>query len=101
MDARDWNGGGHRDLCRALALSLRLMLSALCRRLPVALNCAFLKERAMRSALLMCSASVVTLLATPAFAQLVQGGNGLPTPGIEMGGDKYVDPKTAEKRREI
>ena len=46
-------------------------------------------------------AAAALLSATPASAQLVQGNNGMPVPGIELGGDKYVDPATAEKRREI
>ena len=46
-------------------------------------------------------AAATLLSAAPAFAQLVPSANGMPVPGIELGGDKYVDPATLEKRREI
>jgi hypothetical protein len=46
-------------------------------------------------------AAATLLSAAPASAQLVQGSNGMPAPGIELGADKYVDPATLEKRREI
>ena len=54
----------------------------------------------MKSAWLMCCVSAVMISANPAFAQLVPGANGMPTPGIEIGATQ-VDPATAEKRREI
>jgi hypothetical protein len=75
--------------------------AALCGRGADALNCALDEERAMKRAGLICCVGVATLFAAPAFAQLVPGANGMPVPGIEMGGDKYVDPATAEKRKEI
>lgn len=52
-----------------------------------------------RVGLICCAAAMC--FAAPAFAQLVPGSNGMPVPGIELGGEKYVDPATAEKRREI
>jgi hypothetical protein len=55
----------------------------------------------MKRAGLICCASVLTLLAAPAFAQLVPSGSGLPMPGIDLGAPTQVDPATAEKRREI
>ena len=54
----------------------------------------------MRRASLICCASMMALWAMPASAQLVPGGNGMPVPGIELGGQQ-VDPATAEKRKDI
>src|SRR5690242_12220789 len=46
-------------------------------------------------------AAATLVFAAPASAQLVQGSNGMPVPGIELGSTPTVDPATAEKRREI
>src|SRR3954468_24059687 len=52
--------------------------------------------------------AIVTAFAAPAWAQsaapsggMGNSGGGLPMPGIELGGERQVDPATAEKRKEI
>jgi hypothetical protein len=50
------------------------------------------------------AALMALAFAAPAAAQSAGPGpntGGLPVPGIELGGDKYVDPATVEKRKEI
>jgi hypothetical protein len=51
--------------------------------------------------------AIVTAFAAPAWAPAwaqsaaPPSSNSLPMPGIELGGEKHVDPATAEKRKEI
>src|SRR5690242_14373137 len=54
----------------------------------------------MKRAGLVCCAGAMMMFAVPAHAQLVQGANGMPAPGLEIGVDR-TDPATREKRREI